>query len=348
MKNRRVIISEYGGPDVIRVVDETALPQPLPGEVRIRVEASSAVFTDTIIRRGLYPYLSVKPPFGLGYDAVGVIDELGTDVHDWAIGQRVAALTQIGGNADFVCQPASRLLPVPDELDPAEATSMILSYVTAYQMLHRVAKVQAGQCVLVHSGAGAVGTALVQLARQAGAEVVATASAGKLDLLRANGATAIDHRTADFWAQLRQQAPQGYDAIFDSVSLANFVGSYNLLNAHGTVVTYGAVGPAAEIAKLGAAPAEMVLFMFSLIGETAAVLNAFPDGRSFQSYAINAGIVDHWDWFAADVAHLFELLATHQIKPIIDERLPLSRAAEAHQRIEAGQVRGRLVFDMSL
>lgn len=348
MRNRRVIISEFGSPDVIRVIDEAELPQPQPGEVRIRVEASSAVFTDTVIRRGLYPYLSVQPPFGLGYDIVGVIDALGEGVSQWTVGQRVADIPQLGGNADYICRPASHLLPVPDGLDPAEAVSLILSYVTAYQMLHRVVQVQAGQRILVHGGAGAVGSALLQLGRQAGLDVVATASAGKLDLLRANGAVAVDHGAADYWKQVASHAPNGYDAVFDGVSVANFVGSYNLLSSTGILVSYGAVGPASRIAAQTPAPGEMVKFMFSLVDEIAAVLNAFPDGRSFRPYAINAVLIEHWDWFAADVAQLFSLLATHQIKPVIDERLALSQAAEAHRRVETGQVQGRLVFDMSL
>ncbi|WP_373513394.1 alcohol dehydrogenase catalytic domain-containing protein, partial [Persicitalea sp.] len=124
MKNRRVIATAFGAPDLIRIINETSLPEPQTGEVRIRVEASSVVSTDTFIRRGLYPFLSVEPPFTLGYDVVGVIDKVGEGVTGFQPGLRVADLSQIGGNADYCIRPATHLVPVPDRIDPAEAVSL--------------------------------------------------------------------------------------------------------------------------------------------------------------------------------------------------------------------------------
>jgi NADPH2:quinone reductase len=165
MSYKRVIITEFGGPEVLEVIEEEVLPEPGPGEVRVKVLATSATFTDTMIRKGKYPDVKEKPPFSPGYDVVGVVDKLGEGVTGLKSGQMVADLTVIGAYAEYICLPASRLVPVPDGLDPAEAVSLVLSYVTPYQMLHRSAKIQRGQRILVHGAGGAVGTAMLQLGK---------------------------------------------------------------------------------------------------------------------------------------------------------------------------------------
>ena len=163
MSYNRVIITKFGGTEVLKVIEEAVLPEPKPGEVRVKVLVTSAAFTDVMIRNGKYPDVKEKPPFSPGYDMVGIVDKLGEGVTRFKAGQRVADLTIIGAYSEYICLPESRLIPVPDGLDSAEAVSLILSYVTAYQMLHRVAKVKQGQHILVHGAGGAVGTAMLQL-----------------------------------------------------------------------------------------------------------------------------------------------------------------------------------------
>ena len=165
MSYRRVIITGFGGPEVLQLVEEAALPETKPGEVRIRVLVTSAAFTDVMIRKGKYPDVKDKPPFSPGYDMVGVVDKLGDGATRFKVGQRVADLTVIGAYSEYLCLPESRLTPAPDGLDPAEAVSLVLSYVTAYQMLHRIAKVKRNQRILVHGAGGAVGTAMLQLGK---------------------------------------------------------------------------------------------------------------------------------------------------------------------------------------
>jgi NADPH2:quinone reductase len=162
MSYKRVIITGFGGPEVLKIIEEPKLPEPKPDEVRIKVLATSAAFTDVMIRKGKYPDVKDKPPFSPGYDVVGVVDKVGDSATRFKVGQRVADLTVIGAYSEYLCLPESRLTLVPDSLDPAEAVSLILSYVTAYQMLHRVAKVKGSQRILVHGAGGAVGTAMLQ------------------------------------------------------------------------------------------------------------------------------------------------------------------------------------------
>ena len=170
-RNRVVQLRRYGGPEELEVVD-APLPTAGPGEVRIRVLASGLEYTDTLIRRHLYPQTaSRRPPFVVGYDVIGEIDELGARVSGFQLGDRVADMTVLGSNAAYRTLQASHLTPVPAGLDAAEAATLILSWMTAYQLLHRAGQVQPGQRVLVHGAAGAVGQALLVLGSMAGLQL---------------------------------------------------------------------------------------------------------------------------------------------------------------------------------
>ena len=223
MSYKRVIVTEFGGPEVLKVVEEAALPEPGPGEVRVKVLVTSACFTDTMIRKGKYIDLKEKPPFSPGYDVVGVVDKLGTGVTRLKVGQMVADLTVTGGYSQYICRPGSSLVPVPDGLDPAEAVSLVLSYVTAYQMLHRSAKVRRGQSILVHGAGGAVGTALLQLGQLLDLEMYGTASKPKHELVAGLGATPIDYRSEDFAERVRELTGDGVDAAADLTELFNLL-----------------------------------------------------------------------------------------------------------------------------
>src|SRR5215831_6144316 len=170
-RNRVVQVRRFGAADELEVVD-APLPTAGRGEVRVRVLASGLEYTDVVIRRRLYPQtMRRRPPFVLGYDVVGEIDQLGDGVSAFQLGDRVADMTVLGSNAAYRTLRADRLTRVPAGVDAAEAAALILSWTTAYQLLHRAARVQRGQRVLVQGAAGAVGQALLVLGRQAGVEL---------------------------------------------------------------------------------------------------------------------------------------------------------------------------------
>lgn len=185
--NQLVRFDAFGAPSELNAVTEP-IPEPGRGEVRIRVEASSVQFTDTLIRRRLYPDLRERPPLTPGYDLVGVVDAVGPGVERWREGDRVADLTVVGGNARFAIRPAAGLVAVPPSVDAARATTLVLSWVTAYQCLHRAAQAQPGERLLVIGGNGAVGQALIALGVRAGLEVWATAREHHHPALEAAGA----------------------------------------------------------------------------------------------------------------------------------------------------------------
>jgi NADPH:quinone reductase-like Zn-dependent oxidoreductase len=340
MKNVRIVITAHGGPDVLKLVEEE-MPVPRPGEVRVRILATGVAFADILMRYGLYP--GTPPiPFSPGYDSVGDVDAVGDGVSAFAVGDRVAALTQWGGYARYICLSAEQLTRVPDGLDPAEAVSLVLNYVTAYQMLHRVAEVESGQRILVHGGAGGVGTALLQLGRIAGLEMYATASRAKHDLITALGARPIDYRTDDFVARVMQMTGnRGVDAVFDAVGGTNWWRSYKTLkpggrDAGGILVGYG-VSSALRDGK----PSKLVgAASFGLLG----LLSLLPDGKRAVWYNISTFKKKKPEWFREDLAQLFTLLAEKKIAPEISERLPLREAARAHELLEHAKVAGKIVL----
>ena len=333
MSYKRVIITRFGGPEVLQIVDEPELPEPGPGEVRVKVLATSASFTDVMIRSGKYPDVKEKPPFSPGCDMVGVVDKLGEGVTRFQTGQQVADLTVIGSYSEYLCLSESRLTPVPDGLDPAEAVSLLLSYVTAYQMLHRVAKVERGQRILVHGAGGAVGTALVQLGKLLDLEIYGTASPSKHELVRQHGATPIDYRGEDFVECLRRLTGDGVDAAFDPIGGDNLRRSLSVLRRGGTLVAFGFYN--AVLGKGGSIPLDFIRLT---------LWNILPNGRSAMFYSIGAWRQKHPDWFCEDLTKLFDLLSQRKVKPVIAMRMPLTEARRAHELIERAEVAGKIIL----
>jgi len=234
---RQVVISEHGGPEVLTLVRHATLPTPGPGEVRIKVLAAGVSFTDTMVRKGIYPGVEAELPYSPGYDLVGVVDALGEGVADFCVGQRVADLSVWGAYTDYAIRPVDHFVPVPEGIDSADAVSLILSYTTAYQMLHRVAQVGAGQTVLIHGASGGVGTALAQLGRAAGVTMYGTASTAKQEYVAGLGVEPIDYKTEDFVSRVMTETDQrGVDAVFDAISVDNFERSFTTLKPGGSLV----------------------------------------------------------------------------------------------------------------
>src|SRR5574342_183972 len=233
--NRVVQVRRFGGPDGLEVVD-APVPTAGRGEVRVRVLASGMEYTDVVIRRHLYPQtMRRQPPFVLGYDVVGEIDQLGEGVRGFQLGDRVADMTVLGSNASYRTLRADSVVRVPAVLDPAEAAALILSWTTAYQLLYRVARVQRGQRVLVQGAAGAVGQALLVLGGLAGLELWGTARGAHAALIRELGGTPIDYQRDDFTHVL----PGGFDVVFDGIGKDGYGRSLAALKRGGLLCIYG-------------------------------------------------------------------------------------------------------------
>jgi len=240
VRHIRIVVTHYGGPDALQVLEEEC-PEPKDGEVRVKVLAAGVSLPDIMAREGIHPE-TPPVPFTPGWDLVGVVDRLGEGVSGIEPGQIVAALPISGAYAEFVCLPQPELVPVPSGLDAAEAVSLILNYITAYQMMHRSAKVRRGQRVLIHGAAGGVGSALMQLGRLAGLEMYGTCSSPGASAVSDLGGTSIDYRHQDFVTEIHRLTGDGVDVVFESIGGTHIWRSRKALRPGGTVVAYGLTG----------------------------------------------------------------------------------------------------------
>ncbi len=336
MSYKKIIIEKYGGPEQLKLVEEPNLPEPKANEVRIKVLFTSANFTDIMIRKGMYPEVKEKPPFSPGYDMVGVVDQVGDSVTRFHKGDKVADMTVIGAYSEYICLPENRLIHLPDKLDPAEAVSTILSYVTAYQMLYRIAKIKKGQKILVHGAGGAVGLAMLQLGKLMNLEMFGTASATKHDLIIEKDAIPIDYRTVDFASYIKNNTRKGVDAVFDPIGGKNFKKSFRILKKGGTLVAYGFYN--AVLGNGGNIPVEYMSLKLK---------NLLPNGKSATFYSIGALRKKHPDWFKEDLTTIFKMLEEKKIQPLIERIITIDKASEAHQIIEKHQNKGKIIFRLN-
>ncbi|KUR73721.1 hypothetical protein AQZ52_01780 [Novosphingobium fuchskuhlense] len=336
---QHIRISHFGGPDVLELATEEALPEPGPGEVRIKVLAAGTGFTDTFIRMGRYPDFKGPLPFTPGYDLVGTVDALGAGVTGLTPGQMVADLTVVGGYAQYAVRRAATLVPVPEGIDPAEAVCLPLAYMTAYQMLARAAGIEAGATILVIGASGSVGSALLDLARAMGLRAIGTCSAANMAVVESHGAEAIDYRAEDFTAAvLRATGGRGVDAAFDAIGGAHFKRTFAALAPGGVLVGYGSQTMATGGESLIAAGLGLLrLRLWTL-------LSPLWGGRRAVWYSITDRRKAHPEQFAEDMAKLLSCLKDGRIRPVVAARLPLSAAADVHRRIGKGGIGGKVVL----
>ncbi|MCF3131229.1 medium chain dehydrogenase/reductase family protein [Streptomyces olivochromogenes] len=315
------------------------VPAPGPGQVVVRMEATGVSFAEQQMRRGRY-YDQPPFPFVPGYDLVGTVQTAGPGVEPGLVGTRVAALTKTGGWASHVVLDAADVVEVPAGVGAAEAETAVVNGITAWQMLHRKARVRPGHTVLVHGANGGVGSLLVQLALAAGARVIGTASPRHHDALRAQGVTPIDYRTEDIPARVRALAPGGVDAVFDHVGGRSVTDSWGLLARGGTLVSYGS---AATRDDTGSKQWPVL----KLLGRVW-MWNALPNGRHAYFFNVWAGKALSKNRFRArlrtDLTQVFTALQRGEISPAVAAVLPLADIADALRLAESGTVSGKVVL----
>jgi NADPH:quinone reductase len=318
-----IVITEYGGPDVLRP-QNVAAKEPGPGEILLRQTAIGVNFHDCYVRSGLYKTLSL--PGTPGIEGVGVVMELGAGVEGLRRGQRVGYVTpDYGAYAESRTLPAARAIPLPDELDDTAAASILLKGLTACMLVRKVHAVRKGETVLVHAAAGGVGQLLCAWARHLGATVIATVgSAEKVEIARRAGADhVILYRERDVAADVSAITKgEGVAAAYDAVGRDTFAGSLASLGYFGKLVNYGqASGPVEP-------------FSPSLL---AARSNEVARPILFHCFR-NRGDLE------AMAAETFAAVAAGVIKPNVFATLPLADAAEAHRLLEGRGTTGSIVL----
>ena len=333
----QVVLPGKVDPDGLKI-ERGTVPEPGDGQVLIAVEASGVSFAEQQMRRGRY-YDQPPFPFVPGYDLVGTVLSTGSGVDPAMRGRRVAALTKIGGWASHVVIDAAKLVGVPDGISAVDAETVVVNGITAWQMLHRKARVRAGQTILVHGANGGVGSTLVQLARAAGVDVIGTASARHHDTLRALGVTPIDYRTENVPARVRELAPGGVDAVFDHVGGRGVIDSWHLLAKGGTLIAYGTASTKEDTGS-------KQLPVLKILARVLA-WNALPNGRSAYFYNIWAGLRRKdafYDRLRADLTEVFAVMRSGRLTAQVAGVLPLARVADALRLAESGTVAGKVVL----
>lgn len=318
MKYEKVIVSRFGGPEVLQVVEEE-LRKPSPGEVLVRVSAAGVARADCSRRSS--DWSGQVPPFPLGYDFAGRVDSIGAGVTSFKAGQMVAGINEnLNSYAEYVYVSPEWMVPIPGHVDPAQAACLGLNYLVAAQCLHRLANVRVGGRILILGASGGVGTALIELARLAGLEVHGTAAPGKIDRIRDLDAVPIDYQGED----LRQRIEDvEFDAVFDTVFDRYFDLAYPRLRADGKYVVIGFAAPPQEHDRL-----LRMIQAWHAPGDRSELLH-------YRSLL---------EPYVEELSPLADLLARGKIAPLIHERVPLREAARAHQLLESGVVTGKVVL----
>jgi len=336
---RAVWITRIGGPEVL-AVRETPSPLPGPGEILVRVRASSVGFAEVMARQGTYP-LAPKPPCIVGYDASGIVEAHGTGVNAPPIGARVMVICHFGAQAEMVVAPARFALPIPEDLSFEEAACIPWNYLVAYHLIFRVARVQPGERVLVHMAAGGVGMAAVQLLRTiADTTTFGTASSSKHDVLRAEGCQhAIDYHRLDYVNEVKKLTHgQGLDVVLDPLGGNDWRKGYDLLRPAGRLVTFGVANMMTGERRNLAAMLRQVLRTprfspFNLIEMNRSVAGV-STGRFWSDPQL----------LVESLTAAVEFCRRNNLHPHVDSVHPFDQIASAHQRIESRSNIGKVVL----
>jgi NADPH:quinone reductase-like Zn-dependent oxidoreductase len=336
METTEMVLRGVGEPETL-LARQRELDVPAPGQAVVRMEATGVSFAEQSMRRGTY-YQQPRFPFVPGYDLVGTVEAVGSPTPGLHVGQRVAALTKIGGWAQRTLLEVGDLVPVPDGVSAEDAETVIVNGLTAWRVLHHTIRPEPGQTIVVFAAAGGVGSILVQLARHAGLRVIGTAGPSQQARLRAMGVIPLDYRHEDVPARVRELAPEGVAAVVDNIGGPGIVESWRLLARGGTLVALSDIGM-----RDAAHPQRLAMKLYGRV----LAWNVLPNGKHAYFFDLWAGR-RHLDTFRAklrtDLTALFGLLADGTLAAPIDSRYPLSQAAAALRRAEGGGLAGKVII----
>lgn len=330
-KTKKVLVTEFGDEETLVIVEEE-VRDPAAGEVQILVEYSVVSGSDVNMRRGTYPFQK-KAPLTPGYSVIGKVRTIGQRCSRFQVGDRVACLSKYDGQAELVNLPERFLVPVPEGADPKPAVALVLDWMTAYEMLHHVAKVKSGQRVFVHGLSGAVGVALLTLAKLRGAEVFGTASPPKHEALRKRGAVPFDYASKAWIGAMKERG--GVDAVFDPLGFKSFDESYSILRQDGVLVGYGMNLPGLSGSNRPSVwPAMLKLLARNVLFWSGKRTTFFGLARSSKHYI-------------PDLSRLFELLAAGTISVPLKGIFKLRDIKQAHREYASSAGIGSIIIEVS-
>lgn len=331
---RRAVLTKSGGPESFQI-EEAPIPEPGAHEILIQVDHAGVAFADVMMRHGKYPG-APKMPFTPGYDVCGTVTQLGSAVTSLAVGDKVIALTQFGGYAEYCVVHEGRAARVPKESDTKEAAALALNYVSAYEMLHKYRDLAPGSIALIHSAAGGVGTAALQIAQTLGLKVYGTCSAAKTVVVAENGGLPIDYQNEDFVIRVHEAEPQGVDIILDPIGGGHWMRSQRVLKSGGLLVGFGLFSifdkdkPVGSIMDAGRTILSLSLKSMLPFTQKFRMYNINPKGLKALHKSLN-GVV--------------ELYSSGKVRPVIGKEYPLEDVGLAHDDLANGRAVGKLVLN---
>ena len=318
---KAVRIHEFGGLDVLQW-EEAPEPKPRPHQVLIKVDSAGVNYADIMRRGGNYPGPDL--PTSLGLEAAGTVVEVGAEVTGISVGQRVMAMGP-GGQAEYVAVNGNFVFPYPETMDPVQAGGMPIVFLTSYHLLKTRGHMQPGDTVLIQAGASGVGTVAIQLAKSWGAKVITTASTQeKLDLARSLGAdVTINYTTQDFEEAVKEETGgHGVELVLECVGGPVLEKSVRCIASYGRLISYGnASGATVSLPATDITSANRTVMGFSM-------------GRS------PVGTLDH----KAAMAELLPMISDGKVKLVVDQVLPMSEVAQAHQHLSNRGTRGKVIL----
>jgi NADPH:quinone reductase-like Zn-dependent oxidoreductase len=330
---KKVLITGFGDESKLAIV-EANIADPGAGEVQIQVEYTVVSGSDVNMRRGTYPFQR-KAPLTPGYSIVGRVSANGAGCERFRLGERVACLTKYDGQAELINQPERYLVAVPIEADPKQAVALVLDWVTAYEMLHHAARINAGQTIFVHGLSGGVGVAFLALATLENVQVFGTASPSKQEILRKMGAVhaPFDYRSNEWISAM--QAVGGADAVFDPLGYESFDRSYSILKRGGILVGYGMNLPGLSQSKRRSVlPVVLKLFLRNLAVWTGKRTTFFGLNRSSKHYL-------------SDLELLLKWLSAAKISVPIKAVFPMKDIQAAHREYASSRGIGSIIIEVN-
>lgn len=340
---KKIVVHGPGGFD--RLVLEThPTPSPKADEVLVTTRAIGVNFADCVVRMGLYESAKeyVGWPITPGFEFAGVVSALGSNVTDLEVGAPVFGVTRFGGYASELCVPRRQVLPLPKSLDFKQAATFPTVFLTAWYALYELVRLRPGMQVLVHSAAGGVGGALVQLAKLAGCEVTGVVgSPRKVEIARGHGAdVVIDKSTQDLWREAERAAPKGYHFVLDANGPETLRQSYAHVRPGGRLVIYGFH---TMLHKGSGRPNWLKLAWDFLRTPRFSPFEMTDKNRGVLAFNLSY-LFDEVELFSGALDFLVNGLESGRLSPLPVTEYPLERASDAHRALQSGETVGKLAL----
>jgi NADPH:quinone reductase-like Zn-dependent oxidoreductase len=341
-KMRKIVVNRPGGYQQLEIKEEPD-PIPGPGEIIVAPQAIGINYADCIVRMGLYAAArQLGYPIVPGFEFAGRVVAVGQDVSASMLGRAVLGVTLFGGYSSRVRVPVEQVFIIPDGLGVLQAATLPTAFLTAWYAIERLAAVSSGASILVHSAAGGVGSAIVQMCRLKGCRVVGVVGQpAKVEIAKRMGCDeVIDKSGGEPWQKISQMAPAGFHAVFDATGVETLAGSYRCLRPTGRLITYGFHS---MLPRRGGRPHWLALAWDYLRTPRFNPVRMAEANKSVMAFNLSF-LFSERDLLEQGMGNILRLLEAGRVKPLDVTAYPFENVSQAHRDIESGQTTGKLAL----